>query len=296
MIECSCTNGFRLMDLEDALRKISALGLKYVELSAEGGAHLEPKIRDGVSPQRTKDLLDEFNLEAAAISIVTNFAVSDAELDGMLDWVGKGIAYCRALGASVLRIFASNFHGRQVDRGLIDLTIRNIQRVTPVAEENGVQLVLENHDGLTASGEDVVRLIEGVGSPWLGANYDPANFVPAYGIFPMGVGATPWRVDTYDAADPVPVMFDPVEAGRQIGPYIKHCHLKDVTYLRSDRYNGYAACEMGAGVVDWRGVFQLLREIDYQGFLSIEYENTLDPVRGVRESVAYLRQLMAEDG
>ena len=29
------------MDLEDALRKLSALGLKYVELSAEGGAHLE---------------------------------------------------------------------------------------------------------------------------------------------------------------------------------------------------------------------------------------------------------------
>lgn len=295
MKECSCTIGFRLMDLEDAMRKIAALGFRYVELNADPGLHLASKVRDGVSPLGTKKLLDEFHLKAAAITVSTNFAVSDVDLAGVLESVAKGIVYCHELGAPILRIFASAFYGRQVDRSLIDLTIRNIRRVVPLAEENNVQLALENHCGLTASGEDMVRIIEGVASPWLGANYDPANFVPAYGVFPQGVGATPWRADSYGAPSRVPVMFDPVEAGRQIAPYIKHCHVKDVIYVRCDRYNGYAFKEMGAGIVDWRRVLQLLREIDYQGFLSIEYENPIDPVRGTRESLSYLRRIMAEE-
>ena len=267
MKECTCTLGFRTIDLEDALRRISALGLEYVELSADVGVHLYSKIRDGVPPLRTKKLLHEFHLKAAAIAIMSDFTASDAELDPMLDWVRKGIVYCRELGAPILRICASHIYGVQVDDGVFDRTIDNIKRIVPIAEENGVQLAMENHDALTATGAGLVRIIEGVASPRLGANYDPANFV--------AMGA------------------DPIEEGRIIAPYMVHCHLKDVVYLSTLHHEGYESVEMGAGVVDYAAVIRLLHEIDYQGFLSLEYEGGADPVRGTRDGLANLRRLMA---
>jgi sugar phosphate isomerase/epimerase len=256
------------MGLEDALRRISALGIKYVELSADVGVHLYSKIRDGVPPLRTKKLLDEFELQPAAIALESDFTVGDAELDPMLDWVRKGIIYCHELGAPILRIFASHIRrGVRVDDALFDRAIANIGRMVQVAEDHGVQLAMENHDALTATGGDMVRIIEGVASPWLGANYDPSNF--------LGLGG------------------DPVEDGRSIAPYILHCHLKDVVHLRTFHYEGYEGVEMGAGVVDYAGVLRLLHEIDYQGFLSLEYEGGADPVRGTRDGLANLRRLMA---
>lgn len=271
MKECTSTIGFRRMDLEDALRYVSAMGLRYVELSADVGAHLYTKILDDVPPMRAKKLLDEFGLEAAAISIFTDFAIHDAELDAMLGWAGKAIAYCHALGAPILRVFACHIYNTYVDRSLVDRAVRNIKRLVPVAEENGVRMAVENHCALTATGEDVVRLIEGVASPWFGANYDPANFVM-----------------TNEGE------LDPIEAGRQIAPYIMHCHLKDPIYVGSG-HKGYTCVALGKGTMDYPGVLRLLREIDYQGFLSIEYENSYDIVRGTRDGLAYLRQLMAED-
>jgi sugar phosphate isomerase/epimerase len=86
---------------------------------------------------------------------------------------------------------------------------------------------------------------------------------------------------------------DPVEDGRIIAPYIIHCHLKDVIHLRTFHHQGYEGVEMGAGLVDYAGVLRLLHEIDYQGFLSLEYEGSADPVRGTRDGLANLRRLMA---
>ncbi len=265
MKECTCTHGFRAMDLEDALRKISALGFRYVELNCD--EHLGFKIRDDVPVSRVKKLLDEFDIAPAALMGNSDFAVSDSKLDAILAWVGKQISYCGALGAPVLRIFASHIRAQYVDRDMFDRTIRNLRRIVPVAEENRVQLALENHFGITASGDDVARIVEGVASPWLGVNYDPANFVP--------------------------VGVDPIEAGRQLAPYIRHCHLKDAVYVGSTSYSGYAYLEVGAGIVDYPRVIELLRDIDYQGFLSLEYESTFDPVRGTQQGLANLRQLMA---
>ncbi len=45
--------------------------------------------------------------------------------------------------------------------------------------------------------------------------------------------------------------------------------------------------------MDYPRVIELLRDIDYQGFLSLEYESTFDPVRGTRQGLANLRNLMA---
>ncbi|KYH39852.1 MAG: hypothetical protein AYL33_007150, partial [Candidatus Bathyarchaeota archaeon B63] len=43
-------------------------------------------------------------------------------------------------------------------------------------EEAGVVIAMENHGGITSEADDVIRIIEDVGSPWLRVNLDLGNY------------------------------------------------------------------------------------------------------------------------
>ena len=48
--------------------------------------------------------------------------------------------------------------------------------------------------------------------------------------------------------------------------------------------------EMGRGVIDFRPILKVLRQIKYQGVISLEFEkNSRNPHAGVAESIGYLR-------
>ncbi len=51
-----------------------------------------------------------------------------------------------------------------------------LEKCLPKAEECGVILGLENHWGLTRKPEGVLRVVNAIGSPWLGALMDTGNF------------------------------------------------------------------------------------------------------------------------
>lgn len=54
-----------------------------------------------------------------------------------------------------------------------------IEQCLPKAEECGVVLALENHWGLTRTPEGLLRLVNAINSPWLGALMDTGNFLEA---------------------------------------------------------------------------------------------------------------------
>ncbi len=54
--------------------------------------------------------------------------------------------------------------------------IESIEACLPAAEKAGVMLALENHWGLTTRPENLLRIIQGIRSPWLGVNLDTGNF------------------------------------------------------------------------------------------------------------------------
>ena len=54
--------------------------------------------------------------------------------------------------------------------------IASIEACLPTAEKEGVMLALENHWGLTTRPENLLRIYQGVRSPWLGVNLDTGNF------------------------------------------------------------------------------------------------------------------------
>src|SRR5437870_669114 len=55
--------------------------------------------------------------------------------------------------------------------------IDSIEKCLPKAEEAGVVLALENHWGLSRTPEGLLRILDGVKSPWLGGLMDTGNFL-----------------------------------------------------------------------------------------------------------------------
>jgi L-ribulose-5-phosphate 3-epimerase len=84
--------------------------------------------------------------------------------------------------------------------------------------------------------------------------------------------------------------YDAPTAMRELAPYLVHVHLKDVLAA-----GGHETCRYGEGIVDIRGCVQALKEIGYEGAISVEHEpHHFDPTDDIIASTALLRQWLAE--
>ncbi|MEM3648177.1 MAG: sugar phosphate isomerase/epimerase family protein [Thermoproteota archaeon] len=133
--------------------------------------------------------------------------------------------------------------------------VESIEKCLPVAENLGVVMALENHWGLTATPEGVLKVVEAVNSKWLRVLMDTGNFIE----------------DTYNGL-------------RKIAPYTVLVHVK--TY-----YGGGVWYELD---IDYSKVFKILREAGYRGYLSIEFEGKDDATSGVYKTRKMLLEHLAK--
>jgi len=135
-----------------------------------------------------------------------------------------------------------------------DWCIECIARCLPRAGECGVILALENHWGLTRTPEGVLRILDALPSPWLGALMDTGNF----------------REDLYERLA--------VMAPRTV-------------FVQAKTYTGGG--EWYTLDVDYDRVAAILAAVNYNGYVSLEFEGRADPEIAVPESIALLRQAFA---
>jgi sugar phosphate isomerase/epimerase len=160
-------------------------------------------------------------------------------------------------------------------------------REVEVARSHGVRVAIEPHPGFAVYGPDtLLRLREATG-PGLGANYDPSHF------FWQGI-------------DPVAAVEELARADA-----ILHVHAKD-TYLNAEvvRRKGVldtapaSALETrswyfrtvgdGHDEATWRAIVTALRDVGYDGAISLEHEDPLlGADEGVERGVAFLRRVLA---
>lgn len=121
------------------------------------------------------------------------------------------------------------------------------------AEKQGVMLLLENHWGLTTTAEGMLRVLEGVNSPWLRAILDMGNFY-------------------YDG--------DMYTAMERIAPFVDLAHAK--TYP-----GGGLVFTID---IDFARVFRILKNAGFQGYVSIEMEGREPAETAVPKSIEVLRE------
>jgi len=152
------------------------------------------------------------------------------------------------------------------------------------AKEKGVTLAIETGP---EKAKTLLAFLEDT-KGGVGVNLDPANFVMVTGQ-------------------------DPVEAVYLLKEYIVHTHAKDGVMLDKNQdptevYHAFAvggvdalnACEgfkelpLGEGQVDWKNYLKALKEIGYDGYLTIERECGEKPEQDIEKAVAFLRENLLE--
>jgi sugar phosphate isomerase/epimerase len=128
--------------------------------------------------------------------------------------------------------------------------IESIRACIPAAEKAGVMLMLENHWGMTMKTENLLRIVDGVKSPWLGINLDIGNF----------------------PGDPYPEI-------EKIAPRAAIVHFK--TY--------YGGGEYYTLNLDYKRIAGILRQANFQGWISLEMEGKEKPESAVEKSLDVMR-------
>ena len=156
-----------------------------------------------------------------------------------------------------------------------DMLFEAFDELTPLAEETGVSLAVENVWGMLCHEFFSMQyLINHYNSPYLGVNFDPSHDLLA-GNTDMEFLVHQWGAER-----------------------IKHIHLKDA--VGSQRRGKVLFPPLGEGYVDWPGFMRGLDAIGYNGVMSVEYEadghlyNRLagDWVKAAEESYAVLKVLL----
>ena len=129
--------------------------------------------------------------------------------------------------------------------------IEAYQELAAEAGKRGVVMGLENHWGLGRTAEGVKRVVDAVDSPWLKVTLDTGNF-----------------------------LEDPYERLAKLAP--------DTVLLQAKTYQG-------GGVwysldLDYARIAKIMRDADFTGYVSLEFEGRADPLVAIPESLSLLRK------
>jgi len=132
--------------------------------------------------------------------------------------------------------------------------VDGIQQCLKKAEECGILLALENHWGLGSTPEGMLKLHEMVNSPWLGLLMDTGNFLE----------------EPYDKLEKI---------------------ASKTSFVQAKTY--YGGGEWYSLELDYQRIINILKRVNYQGYISIEFEGKEDPHTGVKKSVELLRKALS---
>jgi sugar phosphate isomerase/epimerase len=141
--------------------------------------------------------------------------------------------------------------------------IQAIESCLNHAERYGVILALENHWGLTRTAGGVLRIVEALNSPWLQGCLDTGNL--------LITDQEPWQPDY---------------AGMErLAPHAVLVHTK--TY--------FGGGEWYALNLDYARIAAMLRQVNFRGYVSLEFEGKEDAATAVPRSVEILKSHFACD-
>jgi sugar phosphate isomerase/epimerase len=203
--------------------------------------------------RHVKTLCTQFGLTISCLSASNDFGKAESELETQIDLVESWIKRAEYLGAPVVRVFAGWKKPGMDYSTVYCRIIESMKKVAQSAEDRGIFLGLENHDGnsFMTTPEDVMRIIQDVGNSYLRLNLDTGAY---------------------------PNLLHDIEKTASLAI---HVHAKV--------YNANTS-ELDP---DHSKILPLLEKARFNGFLSIEYEGEQDERTAVRLSSENLRRLLA---
>ena len=242
-------------DIVKAMEDISAVGFRAIQLRGEAFAQF------GDKAQALRELLDKHRLTFAVLSS-GNLSIDPAREQEMLTLHTQHAQFVKDAGGLYLQVIDERPKGREVGPDDYRRLGRLMTELGKRTGNLGVPLVYHHH--MNSTGEkphEVAAVLDAADKRHVRLLFDVAHYQQGGG--------------------------DPVAAIRTYRDWIDVVHLKDVrpapepSGSSGPRGSGgaspYQFVELGRGRVDLRGVFAVLREINYRKWAIVELDRVPDP-------------------
>ena len=308
---CVLTVPYNSLSLEEAMAKLSAMGVQAVELGAggyPGSAHLDVKgmLEDDAKVQEVKDLALKYKIEIGAIACHGNPIHPNKEIAADFhNQFTDAVLVAEKLGVDTIVTFSGcpgDHDGAKLPNWVTcawptdyqevltyqwnDVLIPYWKKTAAFAESHGVnKIALEMHPGFCVyNPATLLKLREAVGGDVIGANFDPSH------LFWQGI--------------------NPVNAIKAMKGTIHHFHAKDTKIdetntavngvLDTGSYGSLAdrswlfrTVGYGHDMAEWKDIISTLKMGDYDGLISIEHEDALMSVdEGLIKAVEFLKDVI----
>jgi len=236
------------MTLPQFVEVCAKLGLDGVELTAYYFPTTERSYLNDI-----KRCCAAYGLHISGTAVGSNFCQpNEGKLRGQIDLTKAWIDHSVVLGAPCIRVFAGPAPEGHTEDEAVAWAVAAMRECAEYGGERGVLVALENHGGITATAEQVLRLVREVNHEWFGVNLDFGNFRDPSAEFPP---VAPHAVTTHAKVTHYDVAGNPQK-------------------------------------VDYRFVREVMEAVGYRGYLNIEYEEPEDPTTGVPAFVEELRTIL----
>ena len=193
-------------------------------------------------------------LDVSGTAIRTDFCVNNGtRLKEQIEHCKRWVEHTSRLGGKTVRIFGGTIAKGDTEERARRQCIDAMQECSDYAGQFGIYLALENHGGITGTSEQMLALVRAVKSDWFGVNWDTGNF------------RTP----------------NPYADLERLAPYAVVVQIK--TEIQRQGKQPEEA--------DFKRLFQMLRTVNYRGYVALEYEAAEDPKTAVPRAARALREM-----
>jgi len=260
--------------IEKVMEHAAELGLAGVEI-----LHRQMESEELSYLMRLKRMAFSLGLDIYCLAIHQDFVQPDVEeRQRHIDHTKHCLQLAHELGIPAIRLNSGRWKtvasfDELMQRGGIEPPIEGyaesdafgwvigaIEACLPAAERYGVVLALENHWGLTATAHGTLKIVTAINSDWLKVCLDTGN------LLRYEDGQVIWEPD--------------YEGMALLAHHAILVHAK--TY--------FGGGEWYTLDIDYNRVAQILRQANFRGYISLEYEGREDPHTGVPKSVTMLKK------
>jgi len=184
--------------------------------------------------------------------------VRKTDLEAIKQW----FHVARAIGAQAIRVNSGG--GRPDDQEAVKRIIAGYADLAREAADTGVYLLIENHGGASADPKNIQAFLDGVNSMWFRTCPDTSNFPGntwEEGMLVMAPRTYSAHVKAW-GYDPSGLQSRVDRNGEQVSHDLKRC-------------------------------LQILKSAGYDGPLNVEYGASDNEREGTKETMRYLKELMA---
>jgi sugar phosphate isomerase/epimerase len=238
------------MNIEKFIEFCAAQGLGAAELTG----YYFPKV---ITPEyllSIRAMTHRLGISISGTAIGNDFCLVEGEArQKQLAECREWIDYASMMGAPAIRIFAGKVPSGDSEDAAIERCAAGVNESLKYAATKGVFLALENHGGITATPEQMMKIIDKIDtSPWFGVNFDSGNF----------------QTD------------DPYRDLAKIAPYAVNAQIKASISINGKKQPA-----------DYVKIIEILKNAGYRGFVALEYEEAESPFEAIPKILETLRPL-----